>query len=525
MMTEEGSEYTVETAALWSLVDFPPNSIIEVPLLCTSLGVEKDISANFLVRDARLNTEAEICLEVKSLGCADANLCHWGDIYAWHVKKFKRWSYEAFSQELLSASMKAQLKKWINEEITLEDEDGPQEGEEAEEAGWEMPVDPRKPPDKDKSNEALEAKSGKELTERGKPTRPSAMKDKDRDRESRAGLRARLDAVKERVLTQPLLDRHPAGHAVRDRRREPINVEDSPSPGFSPSVERELLESGTELREAGETEAVRKRRKPPREDVVSIPHRRRKIPLVEAGVRQVIPGKSSSSKSCQMQLATRASEAALVRETRQKERKKKATKRQPAQQLVKALTRIAKGSRSRRSGSSKRKTKVKKEGKRKRSGQKKGDPGGGDDSPGSEGSYSDEEYYESEEESAKSSESGETHRGEPPLKRKSRKDPGSVLLMLVEHARNQLDQSARVSVPEEEMKTVTGGIRLSSYFQIIVRPQLGNSMAQAREMHLANAMDLLRQGQLTVLGDVLASRFMSLRQSVTGVGKQQDTWN
>lgn len=547
-MIEEGSEYTIETASLWTVEDFPQNSIIEVPLLCTSLEVEKNISANFLIRDVRLNTEAEICLEAKSLGCADVNLtrrlsglfnrkkgiihvcatdpCHWGEIYALHVRKFKRWTFEAFSQDLLSAGMKAQLKKWVNEESGPDEEEANQDGEEAEEPGWEMPADPKRPAEEHPPEKEAGVMAGKDLPEKARPKRASALKGKDKDQEARAGLRARLDTVKEKVMTTPRLDRTPAGPAVRDRKREPISVEDSPSPELSPSVERELLESGTELREVSMDETAKRKRRIPVGDRDGIARKRKKDKeatlaittgdeLVMAGSRQVSDGKNNSSKSCQMQLAKRASETALVRENRRREQKKKATKQQPAHQLVKALTQLTKGRSQRRSGSSKKKVKVKKEKRNKPSSRRKKKPDGGDDSPDSEGSYSDEDDYDSEEESAKSSESGRSHRGEAPLKRKSRKDPGSVLLMLVEHARNQLDQSARVSVPDEEMKTVTGGIRLSSYFQIIVRPQLGNSMAQAREMHhLANSMDLLRQGQLTVLGDVLASRFMSLHQSV-----------
>ena len=61
---------------------------------------------------------------------------------------------------------------------------------------------------------------------------------------------------------------------------------------------------------------------------------------------------------------------------------------------------------------------------------------------------------------------------------------------------------------------ITKGVKIGSYFSIIVRPQVGSSMAQARELHhLAQVIDLLRQGDLDVLGDVLAARFISIHQA------------
>ena len=87
--------------------------------------------------------------------------------------------------------------------------------------------------------------------------------------------------------------------------------------------------------------------------------------------------------------------------------------------------------------------------------------------------------------------------------------------MLLQHARSQLDQGAKVQVQDAESLTMTSGVRMGSYFAICVRPQVGNAMAQARELHhIAQAIDLLRQGDLDLLGDVLAGRFMSLHQSV-----------
>ena len=106
-----------------------------------------------------------------------------------------------------------------------------------------------------------------------------------------------------------------------------------------------------------------------------------------------------------------------------------------------------------------------------------------------------------------------------PLKKRSKEKPGSVLALLVEHARQQLDQTSKVSVQPAGRDNPTRGIKLSSYFSIVVRPQLGQISGPVREMHLlANGLDLLRQGDLDVLGDLLASRFMSVHQSLLDGG-------
>ena len=102
-----------------------------------------------------------------------------------------------------------------------------------------------------------------------------------------------------------------------------------------------------------------------------------------------------------------------------------------------------------------------------------------------------------------------------PLKRRSKKKPGSVLQMLLQHARSQLDQTSKVGIGGEDTVNVVKGVKMVSYFAICVRPQLGNAMGQTRELHhISQAIDLLRQGELDRLGDVLAGRFMSVHQSV-----------
>ena len=79
--------------------------------------------------------------------------------------------------------------------------------------------------------------------------------------------------------------------------------------------------------------------------------------------------------------------------------------------------------------------------------------------------------------------------GGAPL-RKAQEKPGSVLQLLIEHARSQLDQSSKVGIGSKEEVSVTLGVKLSSYFAIVVKPpQMNNALAQARECHHLDLLD------------------------------------
>lgn len=107
---------------------------------------------------------------------------------------------------------------------------------------------------------------------------------------------------------------------------------------------------------------------------------------------------------------------------------------------------------------------------------------------------------------------------EAPIKKRSRDRPGSVLSMLTEHVRDQMDQSSLVEMPGEG-HLVTGGVKISSYFALHVKPSFPQHLRELREMHsLAATLDLLRQGDVARVGDSLAARFMALHQSMLDSG-------
>lgn len=139
---------------------------------------------------------------------------------------------------------------------------------------------------------------------------------------------------------------------------------------------------------------------------------------------------------------------------------------------------------------------------KKRKGQGGGSgPGSSGDSSGSGGAS-----RSSEEEESSSSEML------APLQKRSVKRPGAVLKMLVDHARAVMDQTALVSTGAAG---VTTGVKLASYFSLMIRPYHSSTSRDMKEIHhLSVCLDQLRGGDLGRLGDSLASRFLAIHTAV-----------
>ena len=222
--------------------------------------------------------------------------------------------------------------------------------------------------------------------------------------------------------------------------------------------------------------------------------------------------KGSTSRGYQQQLVGRA--LAVSKTVAGEKRKSSSSSGKLGAALAKILTRQVKKGKSKKKKKEKKERKSKK--KRRKKGPKGSDDGGGDGdsspSPSSSGVTDSCDEFSNDQSSSSKSSDDEL---EAPLKKKSKKNPGSVLELLVSHAREQLDQSASVGVGKDEGHYLTSGIKVMTYFQVLLKPRLGGSAALQREMHhLATAIDLLRQGRLGLLGDTLAARFLCLHQSI-----------
>lgn len=100
-----------------------------------------------------------------------------------------------------------------------------------------------------------------------------------------------------------------------------------------------------------------------------------------------------------------------------------------------------------------------------------------------------------------------------PLQKKSARRPGAVLRMLVQHAKHSLDQSALVEARQTE--DITGGVKMSTFFNLLVRPYYSAGSRDLKELNLlAICLDELRAGELGKLGDSLASRFLAVHTAL-----------
>lgn len=151
--------------------------------------------------------------------------------------------------------------------------------------------------------------------------------------------------------------------------------------------------------------------------------------------------------------------------------------------------------------------------KRRREGALKPDPDGPDDS-GSTGDDSDSYYSDSQGDPDHSGDDSDLSM-EPPLRRKATKEPGSVMAMLVRHAQEQLDRGALLE-GQGDRPGLTTGIKISTYFALLIRPYHSPSSPLLRELYaLAQSIDLLRMGRLPETADALASRFIAVHTAMS----------
>ena len=176
--------------------------------------------------------------------------------------------------------------------------------------------------------------------------------------------------------------------------------------------------------------------------------------------------RGTTMKGLQGQLANRA--LAAMDQHRSKKKEKKSPAEKVGEAIVKAL---GVGKVKKEKKGKKRKSKKEDKKKRKKSG---GDPSSSGDSSDS---------GESSGGSSMDQDSGSSEEYENLMRKKSRDRPAAILEMLVQHAKDQLEQSSTVSIPQQKSQ-VDQGVKLLSYFQILLRPQLGPVTGPVRELFL-----------------------------------------
>ena len=107
---------------------------------------------------------------------------------------------------------------------------------------------------------------------------------------------------------------------------------------------------------------------------------------------------------------------------------------------------------------------------------------------------------------------------EAPLRRKALREPGSVMDMLVKNAQDQLDRGSLLE-SEGSQPGITSGIKISTFFALLIRPFYPNNSPLMRELYaLGQTIDLLRSGRLPETADALASRFIAVHTALAEGG-------
>ena len=346
---------------------------------------------------------------------------------------------------------------------------------------------PPRPDGKKKESKGVDKEKGKK--DKKEPAKEGKKKRGKEPREgeavpsvSRAALKEKLAKLRERLTGTRGLVEDAFAEEDEDGSEESVVPVDSESP-------QDELDTGTAL----VARSSKKKRKAEARDGV---------PRRTAAMRALEDTNVGLSSLPQAQLVQQALAAGSG-----SKKEKKQKEGQAAHELARILNRTLKKKDKRKKD---KKDKEKKKKKKKKKGKGSSDPSS---SSGAMSSWETSSNGSSNKELQKSSSSDEEY--EAPLRKRAKNKPGSILSLLVEHARDQLDQSSMVGLPDRESKSLTDGIQLTSYFQILLKSKLTGAMAQQREMyHLAVCMDLLRQGKLSGVGDALAARFLYLHQSV-----------
>ena len=100
---------------------------------------------------------------------------------------------------------------------------------------------------------------------------------------------------------------------------------------------------------------------------------------------------------------------------------------------------------------------------------------------------------------------------QPPLRKRSLRDPGSVYKMLVAQAAEHLTQDGLEFGGEEGASAAAQKVKMYTYYQLALKPALDSRSRDAKELALlAKALDLLQSGDLAQLADLLAARLIAV---------------
>ena len=480
---EEGKEYTLEEQAEWS--SFVPGAgcIMEVDMESTDRAVDHQAWAAFFIKSVANELDGSHTVEAYYMGCEyepmgvelanlfgraakHIHLCLSkpcivvGDRDTLHATRIRLWTVDNFEADYVGSHVAASLTVWRQE---------------VEKAA--KPKRRARAPPKEKGN-AKKTPGGRGKTG-PRPKGPGGKADEAKKREA---LKAKLKSLRGAHKDQE--DKSPVEVPSGSDRKEGDGSEED-STGYSPS---ELLNTGTQLEDKPKKKEKRKERRRSEKD------------------REIVPyeaTRGSSTKGWSDQLLNRALAVKDVRDQARKKAKKKDRKDKALNLLKQILTGGSEGDKKKRTGSKKRKSR-----KRRRL----------EDGVIVSSSVSSSGESSTKEASAEEVSSEEDL--EAPMKKRSRDSPGSVLSLLTEHVRSQMEQESLTELGDGR-KRVTSGVKVTTYFHLHIKPTYAHHLRELRELYmLAMTIDLLRKGDLARVGDSLSARFMAIHQSLV-----DQSWN
>lgn len=476
-----GREYSTEEQAEWSAVVPAAGSVLEINLLRTTRAVLEETWAAFFIKEVRNEADGSYVLLCHFIGCEDEleaasfevahregpQLIHLclstpclvvGDLEGLHTTTARFWEAGTFSASYVPKDFQKKLARWQKE---LSGSDA-------------LPKRRARGPAKPKGDGGVAGrkKTGEEAPKKASRKRPAtALPDGAKEK-----LEKKLKALRDLRDKGAGQEKSPNVESVSDESGASGSEEDSS--GYAPT---EPLATGSLLE--------------------GVPTQRRRGKDRSRNPRELVPyagTREPTMKGLSGQLAQKALAVEDVRAQAKRKKKKKKTAGAKALSLLRELI-LDKAS-------GEKKDKKAKDRKEKRKKKRRLENGVIVSSSSSSGGDSDSKEKE---EKPNSSEDDM----EAPMRRKSRDSPGSVLSMLTEHVRSQMEQDSVTEV--DKRNKVTGGVKVTSFFNLHIRPSYGQHLKELREMYtLSMTIDLLRKGDLARVGDSLSARFMALHQSL-----------
>ena len=437
--------------------------ILEAKSLGTgNVAVDADLSSKFNRRRGTLHLcQSKPCTEAET----DATL---------HVTKVRLWTVPWEEVTVLNGQQRRSVRKFLGLHGEVE-EPGGETGNPIPEKVLKKPagrrsVKPLKPAPKKKDRRGEDKEKGKkdkkDTKKDGEKKKKKAEAEDGVPSVSRAALKEKLARLRERLTGTRGLVEDAFAEEDEDGPEESVVPVDSESP-------QDELDTGTAL--------VAKAAKKPKRKAEA----RDGAPRRTAAMRALEDTNVGSSKLPQAQLVQ---QALAVGSGSKKEKKQK--EGQAAHELAKILTRTLK-----KKGKDKKDKKDKRWKKKKKKKKKKKGKGSSDPSSSSGVTSSSETSSDGSSNKGQQRTSSSEEEYEAPLRKRAKSKPGSILSLLVEHARDQLDQSSMVGLPERDGKSLTDGIKLTSYFQILFKSKLTGAMAQQREMYHVEAREAFGSGR------------------------------